>query len=219
MSRPTLQELDKLHPDIIQTFRVTGKAAGIPVFIQRYILHLDKAAEIHNHCKNMNRAARELINAFPDDKMSFRTAKYRIEDAINYFHLNSTVKEAAWCNFYADYFEDLAELARADKRLDVAERCMDKAANYRMKAAEQSLNANEIRPHVNVIDPSVPATYFGLPDNIDIKTLWTKREELLDEAKAFVNKLDIRDSQKAATIRDAALNLNITDADYEEDTD
>ena len=216
MGRPSLQELDKLHPDIIQSFRNTGVSAAIPEYIQRYIIHLDKAAEIHNHCKNMNRAARELMVAFPDDAMSFRTAKYRIEDAINYFHLNSTVKQAAWFNFYADYFEDLAELARADKRLDVAERCMDKAASFRMKAAEQSVNSDEIRPHVNVIDPSVPPHYFGLDDNVDMQTLWSKKEELLNETEKFISKLDIRDKQKRSVMREAARNLNFEDAEYED---
>lgn len=217
MGRPSLTELDKLHPDLIQSFRETGKSDAIPAFIQRYILHLDKAAEIHNHCKNMNRAARELMVAFPEDKMSFRTAKYRIEDAINYFHLNSTVKQAAWFNFYADYFEDLAELARADKRLDVAERCMDKAASFRMKAAEQSLNSDEIKPHVNVIDPTVPAHYFGLDDGVDMQTLWVKKKEVFDETRQFVDKLDIRDKQKHSVLREAALNLNIEDVDYEDE--
>lgn len=217
MGRPSLKELDKLHPDLIEKYRQTGKSDAIPLYLQRYILHLDKAAEINNHCKSINRAAKLLQDAFPDDDLSFRNAKYRIEDAINYFHLNSSVKQAAWCHYYADYFEDLAALARKADRLDVAKQCIECASDYRMKAAEQSINANELRPHTYVIDPSVPASLLGLTDDVDMKTLWAQKEALLEETREFIEHLDIRDSQKSSVFKEAAQNLNISDAEYEDE--
>lgn len=110
----TLQDIDKIPTEVLQQFRKTRKSMAIPEYLQRYILHLDKAAELFNTKGNINEICRELITAFPDDGLSFTTAKRRVYDAINFFHLNNTVRNEAWDMYYADRLEALgrkAELA------------------------------------------------------------------------------------------------------------
>lgn len=89
-----IDKLEKLDPEIISDFRKNRKSEAIAPALQEYIIHLDRAAELHNLHGNVSRVAKELAKEFPD-QISFQTARQRVYDAINYFHLNSNVKNEA----------------------------------------------------------------------------------------------------------------------------
>ena len=120
-----IDRLEKLHPDIVQDFKRTGKSTAIAPDLQQYILQLDRVAEIHQFEHNVSRAARKLQETFPN--LTFMTARLRVYDAINIFHLNNTVKAEAWDNYYADRMEDLGKLAIASDNLSEARRCEERA--------------------------------------------------------------------------------------------
>jgi len=204
-----LSDIEKLPVPIIQEFRRTGVSLGIPTELQQYILQLDRAVEIFNVEKehNISRAARKLMESFPE--MAFSTAKTRIYDAINYFHLNNTVKAEAWNNYYADRFEDLGKLAL--KKFDFTEsrRCFERAAEYRKEASQVALNPDAIKPHTFLISPEVTPELLGMTDK-SLKKMWIETEQ-------FIDGLPINQKEKNAIKREAALNLNKTeDAEFED---
>lgn len=207
--KPALHELDKLHPDIISAFRRTGVSAGIPQYLKEYILHLDKVSELYNHERNINRLVDKLRDEFPD--LARTTARERVMDAINYFHLNSTVREEAWCNYYADYFEDLAKLALHNDPPDIktAKDCATKAAEYRIKAAQSDADL-ELQPVPFFVSPDVSPERLGIPEK-NLKKMWVDTE-------TFIEELPIDSKNKSSLKREAALalDIDIEDADYDE---
>lgn len=208
MSKPSLKDLDTLPVEIIQDFRRTGQSMAIPDHIKTYILQLDRAVEIHNaeHEHNVSRAAMRLMETFPT--ISLNTARARIFDAINYFHLNNTVKAEAWDNYYADRMEDLSKYALTSS-ITEARRCMEKAREYRKEAASNILDGEELKPHVILISPEVNPDLLGLKD-FNLKQLWK-------ETKDFIEELPIDKMDKRNVMQDAAENLNqIEDVDYED---
>jgi hypothetical protein len=209
MSKASLKDLHRLPVEIIQDFRKTGKSLAIPGYIQDYILQLDRAVEIHNaeHEHNVSRAAMRLMESFPN--ISLNTARARIFDAINYFHLNNTVKAEAWDNYYADRLEDLAQFAISKNNITEARRSMEKAREYRKEAAGNILNGEELKPHVILISPEVNPELLGLKD-FNLKQLWKETQDFIEELP--IDKMDKRN-----VMQDAAQNLNqIEDIDYED---
>lgn len=206
---PSLNELDKLPLEVIQSFRKNGSSTAIPQRLQTYILQLDRAAEIRNveMVHNITAAARRLMETWTD--LSISAAKSRIFDAINYFHLNSTVKTEAWNNYYADRMEDMAALALQVKNLTEARRCIEKAHQFRMDAANNSINPDDFKPITQLVSPEVDAKRLGFKDDFNLRKLWADTEK-------FVNDLpvDSRDKQRALT--DAAASLGVEDVDYED---
>jgi hypothetical protein len=55
-----LDNIDKLHPDIISAFMTTGKSEGMPEEIQLFLKQLQWAAEIYEYERNITRAAKQL---------------------------------------------------------------------------------------------------------------------------------------------------------------
>lgn len=209
MSALTLSDLHNLPVEIIQDFRKTGRSLAIPGHIQDYILQLDRAVEIHNseHEHNVTRASKKLMESFPN--ISLNTARGRVFDAINYFHLNNTVKAEAWDNYYADRMEDLAKLAIATNSITEARRCYEKAHTFRKEAASNVLDSEDLKPHIFLISPEVKPELMGLK-NFNLKQLWKETQD-------FINELPIDTRDKERTLRDAAENLNqIEDIDHED---
>lgn len=52
-----LDILDKIHPDMISAFLVSGKSDGIPADVQLFLKQLQWAAEIYEYERNITRAA------------------------------------------------------------------------------------------------------------------------------------------------------------------
>ena len=85
-----LDILDKIHPDMISAFLVSGKSDGIPADVQFFLKQLQWAAEIYEYERNITRAAKLLkqrINALQHLNLDERTCKARIYAAINYLSL------------------------------------------------------------------------------------------------------------------------------------
>lgn len=192
-----IDRLEKLHPDIVQDFRKTGQSTAIAPELQQYILQLDRVAEIHAFEHNISRAARKLQESFPH--LTLMTARLRVYDAINLFHLNNTVKAEAWDNYYADQMENLASLAVAADNLTEARRCKERARDYRQNAANLAIDPNLIKPKIEVLSPDIDPARLGLPDKT-IKDIWIDAETMID-------KLPIDDAAKRKARKDAALNL------------
>ena len=212
-SNASLAALDKIDPKIIMRFRKTGESEAIPEYLQEYIVQLDKAAEIQNIHRNVTRAAKELQVYFPD--LSFQSCRQRIYDAINKFHLNSTVKEEAWLNYYADFMEDIGKAAIAGRNIIAAQKAIEKAAEFRIQASKSSMNPDDIKPNIYIISPNVEAGRFGISEK-NLRELWP-------DTRKFINKLPIDDRDKQSALNDAALVLgeeidfNMVDDEDEED--
>jgi len=206
---PSLQELDKLPVQVIQEFRKSGKSVAISDKLQQYILHLDRVAEIRNthHDHNLTSTARKLMDTFPE--LNFDAAKRRVDDAINYFHLNSTVKTEAWNNYYADRMEDLAQYAMAADNITEARRCIEKAHQFRLDASNNSINPDDFKPVTQLISPNVDAKRLGFAEEFNLRKLWTDTEK-------FINDLPVDDRDKQRALDDASQALGIEDIDYED---
>lgn len=207
MSR--LNELEKIPIEIIQDFRESGESMALSEEMQQYILQLDRAVEIRTaeHEHNIMRAARRLRETFPE--ISLSTAKNRVYDAINYFHLNSTVKAEAWCNYYADRLEDLAKLAIAANNITEARRNIERSKDFRLEASKLAIDPNEIQPHTFLVSPEVDPSLLGL-EEFNLGRLWS-------ETRKFIKDLPIDQRDKRTALNDAAMALNRTeDVDYEE---
>jgi len=201
-------ELQTLPVEILQDFRSTGESMALKEDLKQYIRELDRAVEIRTaeNEHNINRAAQLLRQTFPN--LTLTTAKTRIYDAINYFHLNSSVKAEAWCNYYADRLEDLSKLAIAKNNLTEARRNMERAKDFRMEASTIAINPEEIKPHTFLVSPEVKPELLGLKE-FNLSTLWK-------DTQTFINHLPIDSRDKNTALRDAAGALNIVeDIDYE----
>jgi len=159
---PSLQEIDKLPVELIQQFRQTRVSKSIPEYLQRYILHLDKASELFNLKGNITDICKELQLAFPEDDLSFSTAKNRVFNAINFFHLNNTVRNEAWDHYYADRLEALgkkaedaydADPAKFSGNIQEARRCYERAHALRTKKDENAVDPELLRPKEFLMNP------------------------------------------------------------------
>lgn len=201
----SLQVLDKIDPKIISEFRRTGESIAIPEHIQEYIQQLDKAVEIKNTTRNISRAANQLKDIYPD--LSFETCRQRIYDAINKFHLNSTVKEEAWYNYYADFYEDIARAALAGRDTKTALSATQSAEASRIKASSSSIDPNNIKIHIYIVSPEIKPGRLGITEQ-NLKTLWP-------DTRKFIANIPIDAKDKRNAMNDAALALG-EDVDYED---
>lgn len=55
-----LETIEKLHPDIVHHFLITGESKGIPPEVQEFLKQIQWAAEIYEYERNITRAARKL---------------------------------------------------------------------------------------------------------------------------------------------------------------
>lgn len=202
----SLQTLDKIDPEIISEFRRTRKSEAIPAEIQAYIIQLDKAVEIKNTTRNISRAANQLKDEFP--QLSFETCRQRIYDAINKFHLNSTVQEEAWHNYFADFYEDIARAALAGKNINGATNAARLAHKARILASASSINPDDFRPNYYLVSPELKAGRLGLTEQ-NLKTLWP-------DTVTFIKSLPIDDKDKKRAMTDAAIVLGEDYSDFED---
>ena len=196
-TKGTLAELDKINIEIIQDFRKTKKSKGIPGYLQLYIIQLDKAAEIWDSETSIRKAAVELQINFPE--LSFETCRNRISDAINYFHLNNTVKEEAWDNYFADKMMAFSKKCEDAKDYQQARLAMLNAHSFRKAAAAININPNDFKPHNYYLSPDTTPERLGLKES-DLKVLWP-------ESKKFINELPIDSKHKKQIINEAAESL------------
>lgn len=214
-----MNKLEALHPDIVQHYLKTGYTGVIPPEVQVYIDRLDKVPELLRRFPSISKCARELLDKYPDDKISFHRARQLIYDAINYFHLNNTVRNEAWDHYYADRFEELARIAAVDKDIPEARRLMEKAHDLRTRRDENTIDPDKLRPMIQVISPQVTPEMLGIK-NKDLKTIWSTKKQLYDESMAFVDSLkDVPDSNRELIRTEIRQNLNMDDGEIIDDSE
>ncbi|MCT4602477.1 MAG: hypothetical protein N4A59_06210 [Marinifilum sp.] len=218
-------KLQKLHPDIIKDYLDTGVSEGIPEEVRKYIDMLDKVPDIHRRCASPTKTAKELQSKFPDIFRSFNTARAIVYAAINHFHLNISVKNEAWDHFYADHLDELARIEAKKGNAEGAKRILLDAHALRTNKDDSGIDADLLKPIVQVISPVVTPQLLDLDDEeYDLKTIdveWRKKK-IFDDTKKFVKDLKgVSENQASIIIKEAALNLNITDVEpmNEEDGD
>lgn len=192
-----LNDLEKLPIEIIQDYRTKGTSAAIGKALQDYIDQLDRCSELYHTLGNINRAAKKLQEDYP--QLPFQTARARVYDSINYFHLNNTVKEEAWYNFYADRLEDLARLNIAKDDLREARLNYIKAHEFRINASKQRIDPALLKPNEVMLSPTLKPEEIGVTEE-DLRNMWT------DSGK-FIDKLPVDDRTKDKLMDEARLAL------------
>ncbi len=204
-----IESFRKVPIEALKEFRQTGISKYIPNDLQRYIQQIDRAIELYRFDGNISRVAGKLIAEFAQDDLSMSTARSRIYDAINLFHLNNTVKNVAWDNYYADKMEDLAKLSIAADNITEARRCYEKAHAFRTSHNENDYDPDKLRPVEKIISPEVTPQRLGLHGD-NLNKMWIK-------AQLFINELPIEDKEKARLLREASQNINLPiDVDHED---
>lgn len=140
-----LEKIGSIHPDVIDEFIRTGKTTVIPPELQQIIGQMVFAMQIWSTERNVTRAAKRLqvrTKAEQGVEININTAKSRIYAALNYFDVDCNVSENVWLRDYANKFEDMVKIALAKGRVDIAERCMDKAKECRLQATAADKQAS-----------------------------------------------------------------------------
>jgi hypothetical protein len=207
---PALSDIEKLPLDSIKLFRETGESKVIPYRLQRYILHLDKAIELFKFEGNISRASKMLMETFPEDIRTMATATKRVSDAINYFHLNTSVKNAAWDQYYADKFENLGRMAISQDNVTEARRNFEKAHYYRTLRNDEAEEGGE-KQIVHVLSPDISLLNV-VGSEFNLKKLWTDVDE-------FIANLPVDENQRRRVKNEAAENLGVEDVEYEDMSD
>lgn len=198
-------ELEKIPPEIIADYRKTRESQGLSPELQIYIDQLERSVELYRKNRSVRKAAKELNADFKD--ISFNTCRQRIYDAINYFHLNSTVKEEAWYHYYADYHDELSKKAENAKDYKEARLAARQAAEYRIQASKVGIDPDLLRPKDQILNPDISPERLGL-EEFNLKKLWV-------DTGTFIEQLQVDSASKQRIKEEARQNLGI-DTDYEE---
>ena len=212
MNRNLLESVEKLHPDIIQHFLLTGESRGIPKEIQIFLKQMQWAVEIYETERNITRASQLLharILAQQHLDVEVRTCKSRIYAAITYFNVDNNVATKVWENDFANKYEDMARLATASNQLKVAKACLDAAHDCRLKASEAADRESDWAP-VFIISNNITPEQLGFHKK-NIKQIARKHNEGF-----YINLIDslpIEKEEKQRLLKDA----NIEDAEIIEE--
>lgn len=209
------EKFESLHPDVIQDFLKTSKSHAIPIEVQRFILVLDRIPELQRRFPNITRCARELMAKYPDFKLSFQMAREFIYTAINYFHLNSNVRNEAWNQYYADRAEDLHNICVQNEDFKTAKEYLSLAHEWRLSKNENQIDAEKLRPVFHLISPEVTPQMLGLGKEYSLKDIWTERNKRYTEAISVIDKMDINSDDKERLREEARQTYNISDATIE----
>ncbi len=209
MRESFLARLEKLDPEVIQSFRKTQISLVIPADLQEYILQISSAFEIAKHEGSVTRAAKKLCEQYP--ALTLPTAKKRYYDAITYFHVNNNVSNEVWDHFYADKFENLATMCLAKGKEEAAGRFIAKAHELRTKESD-SINPEDLKAPVFIITDKLSPEDLGF-ENKNLQEIASKATQ--GKYAEIINALPIDKKEKDALFRDAG----IEDVDYEDVSD
>lgn len=201
-----LDTLEKLPPEIIQSFRETNESAVIPPEIQQYIRELNTALEISRFTFSVSRAAKQIILRHPG--MSVSTAKSRLYDAINFFHVDCNVSEEAWNAKYADWYDDFADHCLVAKKYDTALRAKTLAQDTRSRV-NTGFKPADFKAPVLIVSNTLTPEDFGY-ESKNLHNIATKYQE--GKYELFIERLEVSDEEKKRLKKDAG----IKDVDYEE---
>lgn len=205
-----LEKIGSVHPDVIDEFIRTGNSQVIPCELQDVINQMVFGIQIYRTERNISRAARQLqvrAKAEQGVDININTAKSRIYAALNYFDVDCNVEETVWLRDYANKFEDLAKVALAQGKTEVAGKYFDKALECRLRATTADKQAS-----LGVV--------YVMTDEISPEDLgFTSRSKKEIARKAndglylkIIDSLDIPVEEKQRLKRDA----DIDDVDFEE---
>lgn len=206
-----LARIETLHPDIINDFFSKNETSAVPVEIQVFLKQISWASEIYEHERNITRAARKLkyrILSNQDLRLTDRTCRERINDALNFFSVDNNVSAAVWDNHTADRLIDLSKAAALKHDFKIAGSLEEKSNFYRQRAAAQ--NQNTGTKTINfLIDKKLTAKDLGFTNK-------NKKEIARKFNEGFyiklINDLPIEKNQKKSLFADAEI------VDYEKVT-
>lgn len=199
----SLQKLESLPPEIIADFRRTKRSEAIPVKLQNYILDLEAVIEIRETEKfdNINRLARMLMKRRPD--LHFKNAILRVYDALSFFHVNENASNDVWDKVYADKMEDLAKLAIARGKEEVAYKAFIKAHEYRTKS-ESRIRAEDLKAPIFIISPDIRPEDLGF-EKASLMEISRKANE--GKYIKLIDSLPIDDDEKKKIYQDAGIDI------------
>ena len=209
------EQFERLHPDIIKSFLQTGKSQAILEKLQQYILMIDRIPELQRVYPSVTRCAKALVALYPQFDLAFDTARTIIYDAINYFHLNSTVRNDAWNNYYADRAEELHQICVKSGDLKVASVYLNMAKEWRFNPNENAIDVSKLKPRAYVLSPEITKRMLGLKESTPIEAVNTERIKQYREAVKVINSYPINSEEKERLIDEAGLSYNITEAETE----
>ena len=206
-----LERLESMDPDIVYDFIATGKSEAISKQMQIYIQQIQWASEIWEVERNTTRAARKLqerIMANQNMRVAIHVAKSRLFDAMQYFDVDQNVAQEIWDRDTANKLEDLAKLAIAQDKLDVAKRCYDRANELRARANE-ALNPADLQPPLFLISTRITPEELGY-QNENLMKISRKATEGF--YARMIAELPLEKSEKLRLMADA----EIEDIEFEE---
>jgi hypothetical protein len=207
-----LERLETISPDIIADFRKKRSSNAIPAELQDYIMDLEKVIEIRDQKKtdNITRIARELVKCRKE--LTERTAKQRVYDAYNFFHVDDSISSQAWDNVYADKMEDFARLCISEGKAETALKAFRDAYRYRQNAAGK-IDPGSFKPVIYIINNRIKAEDLGFKKK-NLHKIATKARN--GAYVKMIQGLPVDDKEKKKMIEDAGLGEY---ADYEDVTD
>lgn len=192
----------KLDFKIIGHYLATKEASGIPDNVKRYIEKIEKVPEIYRIYPSRHQCAKELCNLYPNDIGNIATAYNIIADAINFFHLNNDVSNAAWYNYFADMLLELSKEARDEQDFKTAMNCYIEACNYRVKANHENIRKIDRKPRKTLI------TTHPNVKNVNLRKLWTDADEFINSLPEYG---DISQKEMQKFKKEVATNLGIVE--------
>jgi len=206
-----LEKLERIDPDIVYDFLVTGKSQAISKSLQIYICQLQWASEIWETERNTMRAAKKLkerILVNQGKVMSLHACKTRVFDSMAYFDVDTNIASDVWDRDSANKLEDLAKLAIAEDKLDVAKRCYERANEYRVRAST-SIKPADLRPPLFLINTNISPEDLGFKSE---KLFAISRKSNEGYYAKLISELPIEKQEKLRLLADA----EIEDVDFEE---
>jgi hypothetical protein len=200
-----LAQLELLPLPIINNFRKTGKSSAMKAELQQYVRELDAVMRIKEteRFDNVTRIARKLQAIYPN--LAFTSAKERVYDAFNFFHVNDTVSTDAWDAVYADKMEDLAALCLAKGNEKTAKEALALAHDYRTKAKSR-IKPEDMTGNTYVISIDIKPEDLGFETD-NLKEIARKKRD--GYYLEMINSLNTSGSEKKRLMQDAG----ITDAE------
>ena len=193
-----LARLETLDPAIIDHYRKTGESSAMSAEMKLYVDELSAAIEIYKYENVVCKAARKLMIRCPEMKTEF-SARKRIYEALQFFHVDNNVSNEVWDEVYAEYYDKLILLCIADNRFDAAGRYIKEAHALRTKK-ESRINPEDLQ------GPTLIVGYKIKPE--DLGFVKVSLHEIATKAKngayiQMIDQLPISDKEKKQLFDDA----------------
>lgn len=204
-----LDRIRALSTDTLSAFLTTRKNDGsIPDDIAQWIIYMNIAANMLREKFDRGLVIRELqdyVSKNNDIQLSDFVARHVVDDSIIFFHLDSNVTAPNWNAYYAEKLDQLAQMNIEAKNLREARRCLEKANEFHIAASDNNVDPALTDFKIQLISPDVKLERMG-------ETSMT-----LSEINNMLKTLDVSDAERARLIKEASIELDITDAEIIED--